>query len=139
MKHLFSFFSMLLFLSFPSLAQSTSEIEAKMDALTQALLAEDAETLKSLTSEDLTYGHSSGSIEDQEAFLKVFRSGNTDYQAWDISNLTVQFHGKNIAMVRHFVDGKIQGNPLHLGVMLVWIKEKGDWKLLARQAYRRQQ
>ena len=124
-------------------AQAEKEVASAVEKMRTALLAEDVATLKSLTSEDLTYGHSSGVIENQEQFLEVFASKKTDYQKWDISDLSITFHGKELAMVRHNViaDFASNGNvtTLNLGIMLVWVKEKGTWKLLARQAFRRPQ
>lgn len=124
-------------------AQAEKEVASAVEKMRTALLAEDVATLKSLTSEDLTYGHSSGVIENQEQFLEVFASKKTDYQKWDISDLSITFHGKELAMVRHNViaDFASNGNvtTLNLGLMMVWVKEKGTWKLLARQAFRRPQ
>jgi hypothetical protein len=44
----------------------------------------------------------------------------------------------NTATVRHKLSGETMSNgttsPINLSVLLVWIKEKGEWKLLARQA-----
>src|SRR5688572_23877948 len=59
-------------------AQDEKEVVAAVEKMRTALLAEDVATLKSLSSEDLTYGHSSGVIENQEQFLEVFASKKTD-------------------------------------------------------------
>ena len=121
-------------------AQSPDEVKAAAEKFRLAMLAEDHETLRTLTSKDLSYGHSSGLIENQEEFLKVFESKNQDYQVWDVRDLTVSFHGEHIAMIRYHVDVEIvtNGTPnkLDLGLLMVWIKEEGAWKLLARQAFR---
>jgi hypothetical protein len=64
----------------------------------------------------------------------------TDYQKWDISDQSIVVQGKDLAIVRHHVTGEFaeQGkvNAVSLGLMMVWVKEKGTWKLLARQAFR---
>lgn len=121
-------------------AQAEKEVAAAVEKMRTALLAEDVATLQSLTSKDLTYGHSSGVIENQEQFLEVFSSKKTDYQKWDITDLSISFHGKELAMVRHNVVGDFASNgkvtTLNLGLLMVWVMEKGDWKLLARQAFR---
>ncbi len=131
----------LLFLSAQfTFGQAEKEVDAAVKQMQAAFLAEDAATLKTLTSEDLSYGHSSGTIENQAQFLAVFESKKTDYQKWNISDQTINMHGKDIAMVRHNIyaefaeAGKV--NSLKLGLLMVWVKEKGSWKLLARQAYR---
>ncbi|MDX5338680.1 MAG: nuclear transport factor 2 family protein, partial [Cyclobacteriaceae bacterium] len=93
-----------------------------------------------LTSEDLSYGHSGGLVENQEEFLKVFESKSQDYRVWDVRDLSVSFHGENTAMMRYYVNAEIVTNEvpnkLDLGLLMVWIKEEGSWKLLARQAFR---
>lgn len=133
---------LLIFLLSAQLAfsQSEKEVNDAVQKLRIAMLAEDAETLKKLTSENLSYGHSSGVIETQDEFVAVFASKKSDYQKWDISDLSVSFHGKKVAIVRHNVLGEIASNgnvnTLNLGLLMVWVKEKGEWKLLARQAFR---
>lgn len=121
-------------------AQAEKEVETAVQNLKTAMLAEDATALKSLTSENLTYGHSAGKIENQEQFLAVFSEGKTDYQTWEITEQEIKFHGKKLAMVRHKVSAEIASNgntnTLKIGLLMVWVKEKGDWKLLARQAFK---
>jgi len=105
-------------------------------------LAEDAETLQKLTSANLSYGHSAGKIENQEEFVAVFKSKNSDYKTWDVSDQTISFHGKKLAIVRQNVKAEIVSmsngtiNSLDMGIMMVWVKEKGAWKLLGRQSFR---
>jgi hypothetical protein len=133
---------LLILLLSAQLAFSQSEIEVNdaVQKLRTAMLAEDAETLEKLTSENLSYGHSSGVIETQDEFIAVFASKKSDYQKWDISDQTITLHGKKLAIVRHNVLGEIASNgnvnTLNLGLLMLWVKEKGGWKLLARQAFR---
>ncbi len=121
-------------------SQAEEEVEAAVEKMRVAFLAEDAATLKTLTSEDLSYGHSSGTIENQAQFLAVFETKAADYQKWDITDQTVKLHGKDLALVRHNVSIEVfekgAQNAVKLGILLVWVKEKGSWKLLARQAFR---
>ena len=137
-------FLLLCFLLASNLAfsQSEKEVEEAVQKMRSALLAEDVAALKSLTSENLSYGHSGGVIETQAQFLEVFASKKSDYQKWDVSNQTISFHGKELAMVRQNVKAEILSaengtvNNLNIGLLMVWVKEKGTWKLLARQAFR---
>jgi hypothetical protein len=133
------FFFMSLSFSF---AQSEKEVETALTNLRSAMLAEDAPSLKKLTSSNLSYGHSGGVIENQEEFVAVFASKRSDYQKWDVSDQTIAFNGKKMAIVRQNVKAEIVAtatgavNHLNIGLLMVWVKEKGDWKLLARQAFR---
>ena len=46
----------------------------------------------------------------------------------------------NDAIVRHTLTGETERdgktNPVKIGVLMVWHKQDGNWKLLARQAVR---
>ena len=135
---IFSFLCLSLQLS----AQSAAEVEDAVQKFQSALLAEDAPTLRNLTSKNLSYGHSAGTIENQEEFVAVFEAKNSDYQTWDVSDQTIAFHGKDLAIVRQNVKAEILSltngttNSLNMGLMMIWVKEKGAWKLLARQSFR---
>lgn len=143
MKSLILFFFLLT--SIQTFAQSEKEVETAVQNLRIAMLAEDATTLKSLTSENLTYGHSGGVIENQEEFVAVFASKKSDYQKWDVSDQTISMNRKDLAIVRQNVKAEIVSiansttNKLDLGLLMVWVKEKGEWKLLARQAFKHPQ
>lgn len=134
------FLFLFLAISHLSIAQSTQEVAQAAEKFRVAMLAEDAETLRNLTSANLSYGHSSGLVEDQAAFVAVFAAKLSDYQKWDVSNQTIAFHDKNTAIVRYNVAAEIvtegKTNALTLGLLMVWVKEKAGWKLLARQAFR---
>lgn len=133
------FFAMTLTVAF---SQSEKEVDEAVQKLRTALLAEDAAALKSLTSANLSYGHSAGTIENQEEFVAVFAAKNSDYKTWDVSDQTIEFHGKDLAIVRQNVKAEIVSisngttNSLDMGIMMIWVKEKGEWKLLARQSFR---
>ena len=85
----------------------------------------------------LSYGHSSGKVEDKAAFVEGLLKGPFDFQTIDITDQTIKLVGKT-AIVRHIFSSKVlnKGNPdsLKLGILLVWKKQKGKWKLLVRQA-----
>lgn len=135
---------LLVFLFITNLAfpQSANEVDAAVQKLRTALLAEDADALKKLTSPNLTYGHSAGKIENQNEFLSEFVAKNSDYQTWEVSDQTIDFHGKDLAIVRQNVKAEIVAkttgatNQLNMGLMMIWVKEKGEWILLARQSFR---
>ena len=141
MKKCLLIFAFLYCYNAPLFAQSKTELEGKMTELTQALLSENVEKLRALTSTQLSYGHSGGVIESQKAFLKIFEEKINDYETWDISEQEISYASEDLGIVRHLVNGSIwvdgELRKLNLGVMLVWVKEEGGWKILARQAYRR--
>lgn len=120
-------------------AQAEKEVEAKVEALRLALIDPTEANLKALSSENLSYGHSSGKLENQSQFIEALVSGVSDFASITFKDQTIQME-KDIAIVRHklaadITDGGVS-NSIEIGVMLVWHKEKGQWKLLARQAYK---
>ncbi|MBN7815473.1 nuclear transport factor 2 family protein [Algoriphagus pacificus] len=120
-------------------AQAEREVEAKVEALRLALIDPTEANLKALSSENLSYGHSSGKLENQSQFIEALVSGVSDFASITFKDQTIQME-KDIAIVRHklaadITDGGVS-NSIEIGVMLVWHKEKGQWKLLARQAYK---
>ncbi|MBK7870494.1 MAG: nuclear transport factor 2 family protein [Saprospiraceae bacterium] len=120
-----------------SFAQSKQEVAVNqaVNQLTEALLSGDRAALTAVAADELTYGHSSGAIEDKAAFVEAVASGKTDFTKIDISDQTISVVGK-IALVRHKMSADLGSTHVNLGILTVWTKQKGGWKLLARQAYR---
>lgn len=119
-------------------AQKDEEAVAKaVEGLRQAMIDGDKQTLENIAADNLTYGHSSGLIEDKKAFVEALASGKSDFQNITLSEQTILVTGST-ATVRHKLTGDIvsNGSPgkVSLHVLLVWVKVKNDWKLLARQA-----
>lgn len=133
----------ILCLAWAVMAQAQSkeekEVAEAVRALRQAMLAGDRMGLEKITSSSLTYGHSTGKIEDQAAYVEALASGRSDFKTMDIREQTVNI-AKDVALVRHKFTAELtengQTNLVSLGVLLVWHKEQGEWKLLARQAYK---
>lgn len=95
------------------------------------------DALEKVAHENLTYGHSSGLIEDKAAFVEALVSGKSNFTSITLSDQVIKVTG-NTATVRHKLTGENVSNggtsTLNLSVLLVFVKEKGEWKLLARQA-----
>jgi ketosteroid isomerase-like protein len=140
MKRRLLSFLMVLAISTTSLyAQSASESEVlkRVEALRRAMIDADARALDELVAEDLSYGHSNAVVEDKKQFRAKIISGESDFVTMDLSDLTVKISGKT-ALVRCRLEGQTLngGKPgeIKLHVLLVWQKQGGKWKLLARQA-----
>lgn len=97
----------------------------------------------SLATEDLfakqaTYGHSSGWLQTRAEAIAGITSNKSYYTDTAVSNIRVVLED-DVAIVRHLfkanehkVDGTVA--PLNFSMMLVWVKEKGRWRLMGRQA-----
>jgi len=123
-----------------AVAQPEKEVETAVEKLRIAMIDPTTDALTKLTSTDLTYGHSSGLLENQGQFIEALVSGKSDFKTIELSDQSIKLSGKNIALVRHKLKGElISGsniNTVNLGILTVWVKEKGEWKLLARQAFK---
>lgn len=130
---------LLFFCFFTSYGQSEKDIEYQVEKLKLALLDPSEATLKDLTSPSLTYGHSSGLLENQDAFIEALVSGKSDFESISFTDQSVVIE-KNVGIVRHILIADIKDgdkkSSIRIGVMLVWQKEKREWKLIARQAYK---
>jgi ketosteroid isomerase-like protein len=122
-------------------AQSKDEKEvlAIVESLRQAMMSKDRATLEKIAAEELTYGHSAGLLEDKASFVQNIASGKFGFVKIEYPDVTVKITGPN-AMVRHKITGDTtnDGVPatVNIGVLLVFQKRQGEWKLIARQAYK---
>lgn len=116
-----------------------SRVAAQVLELRRAMIDADGKALRSLTSEKLSYGHSNGLVEDRESFVKKLVTGESDFVNMELSDQTLTVSGQT-AIVRHRLDADIKDggkpNKVRLQVLLIWQRQGGDWKLLARQAIR---
>lgn len=123
-----------------SQAQTDKEVERAVEVLRLAMIDPTEERLRALTSAELSYGHSSGLMENQTQFIEALVSGKSDFKSIIVSDQTIALPQKNLALVRHKLKGETlnggTAGTLNLGVLLVWIKESGEWRLLARQAFK---
>ena len=120
-------------------AQSKEEeaVSKVSEELRLAMISADKAKLENLVTDQLSYGHSGGHIDDKKEFVEKIVSGKSDFVTIDITGQTILVSGKT-AIVRHILKAQTNdsGKPgeVQLRVMLVWQKLKGGWKLLARQA-----
>jgi hypothetical protein len=132
-------FSLLMVLGLFAVAQQPAEqqVTELVTKLTQAMIDADKAELDNYTSDNLSYGHSSGRVEDKHTFVENIVNGKSDFVTIDLAEQTVTI-STNVALVRHIFSATTNdsGNAgsVKLKVLLVWQQEKGHWKLLARQA-----
>jgi len=125
----------------PVAAQSSDEaaVAQAVEAFRNAMLTADRSQFEALCADQLSYGHSAGRIETKAQFINGAVSGRS---VWKFMTLTDQSHqivGNN-AIVRHILTGETESegktNAIKIGLLMVWHKQDGRWKLLARQAYK---
>ncbi len=97
-------------------AQSNDEaaVLAAVEALSKAMLAADRAQLEALVAEQLSYGHSGGTIQTKTQFVDVIANKQTIYKSIVLAEPMTVLAG-NDAIVRHVaaveaeVDGKVGG------------------------------
>lgn len=120
-------------------AQRKSEkaVANAVEQLRNAMVSGGRPALESIAHDKLSYGHSGGAVEDKAAFVEKIASGKSDFVSIDLSEQTISVSGKT-AIVRHVLNAKTNdaGKPgeVHLRILLIFQKDGGKWKLLARQA-----
>ncbi|MDR6940973.1 nuclear transport factor 2 family protein [Mucilaginibacter pocheonensis] len=115
-----------------------TEITNAVEQLRKAMVDGDTVTLEKLTSSELSYGHSGGKLQTKKEFVSDIATGVSDFVSIDLTDQNIRMVD-NTAIVRHILSaatndkGKGPGT-VKLGVLLVWVKNNGQWQLLARQA-----
>ena len=110
-------------------------VSAAVEAWRKAMMSADKSALDKITTAELSYGHSSGRVENKAEFIEALVSGKSGFSAIELTGQTVNVMG-NIALVRHTFNAtrKKEGDKVKLYTLLVWLEQHGQWKLLARQA-----
>jgi len=124
-----------------AVAESADEaaVAQAVEALRKAIFGQEKAQLEALCAEQLSYGHSGGRVETKAQFIDGVMSRKEILKALTLSEHTVAIVGSD-AIARHTwtseseTDGKMTNTKI--GVLQVWQKQSGTWKLLARQAFR---
>lgn len=125
-------------LSAQSDAKKVAKIGETVAALYKAMVDKDKSLLEELTLDKLTYGHSSGTIENKDQYVDGVLNGAFQFTAITPVDQSISISG-NVGVVRHIFEAKGTNNgkpaDVRIGCLLIFKKE-GRWKLLARQAYK---
>jgi hypothetical protein len=109
-----------------------------VEVLRKGILEPDKAKLAQVTSEQLSYGHSSGRVETKEQFINGVMTRKAVVKSLAFPELKVTVVS-NAAIARHIYlaeseqDGK--ATTTRIGALQVWQKQDGAWKLLARQGF----
>ena len=124
-----------------AIAQSGEEaaVNQAIEALRKAMVDADKARLEELVADQLSYGHSSGVVESKAQFVSVVADKKTIYKSITLLEPTTTVVGSN-AIARHIFTAETEADgkaaTARVGVLQVWQKQDGRWKLLARQAFR---
>ena len=127
------------FLLLNTMGQGRKEmtLKAAVENWRKAVIGTDSTVLDKLLDDNLSYGHSGGTVEGKKEFMAKILSGKSVFVTMELSDQTISF-SKDVAIVRHKLHAitKDNGKPgeVHLLVLMVWQHLQGKWSLLARQA-----
>jgi len=118
-------------------SKDEAAVAAAVEKLRQAMVDGNKETLESITSDKLSYGHSSGLVENKAEFVDKLVSGKSDFITIELKDQAISVSGST-AIVRHRLNATTSDNgkpgEAHLSVLLIFQNDHKQWKLLARQA-----
>jgi Domain of unknown function (DUF4440) len=114
-------------------------VDQAVEALRRALLTADQAELEKLTAGQVSYGHSDGKVQTKAEFIEGVVTRKAVVKSLTFPELKVAVVG-GAAVARHvwLSESETDGKPTttRIGVLQVWQKQDGNWKLLARQGYK---
>ncbi len=128
-------------LTLPAVAESADEaaVGKAVEAFRVGMQKNDGPALERLSSANLSYGHSAGKLQNRAEMVADTASRKSTWNSIAFNNRSIHVVGNN-AIVRFMLVGQTLGegktSDINIGVLMVWTREGGGWKLLARQAYK---
>ncbi|HEX8589076.1 nuclear transport factor 2 family protein [Pseudomonas sp.] len=120
-------------------AADEQDVAKAVDKMTQAMLHKDIAALGALTSDNVTYGHSSGKVQNKEEFIADIETGRSGFNTLEMKNQKIILNG-DVALVRnHFSAEAVNSGkvvPTEIENFQIWQKQKGQWLLIGRQAFK---
>jgi ketosteroid isomerase-like protein len=116
------------------------QISALSDAMIQANLKEDSNFYQKYYAEDATIVHGNGKLFTKAQEIADLKSGSLKYESIDVREKTIHVYGDTAVVhilltFKGLLSGKPFG-PIDLRRTVVWLKQKGDWKIVAWQVTR---
>ena len=120
-----------------ALSADEEAVAKRLEAYRVAALARDAKALDPLIAPELSYSHSGARVEDKATFIAGATSTKSKALSLEYKDPAIHVVG-DVAIVRYHLvaenesvpDGKKTSPNLH--VLMIWQKQGGEWKLLAR-------
>ena len=103
------------------------------------MLHKDIKQLQALTAEQLTYGHSSGKIQNKQEFIADIETGRSGFKTLEMQKQTITLQGDTALVRNHFHAQAVNSGvevPTDIENFQVWQKQKGHWLLIGRQAFK---
>lgn len=116
------------------------QISALSDQMIQANLKDDTAFYEKYYAEDATIVHGNGKVFTKEQELADLRSGALKYESIDVRERKIRVYGDTV-VVSFLITfkGSLSGQafpPTDLRRTVVWIRQNGNWKVVAWQVTR---
>ena len=125
----------------PAQAEAADEaaVNQAVEALRKAWVEQDKAKLAALTAEELSYGHSDGRVQNKAEYIDGVMTRKAIVKSFAFPDLKVAIVGNN-AIARHILTAEIETegktSSIKIGTLKVYVKQDGNWKLLANQGYK---
>ena len=120
-------------------AADEETVKKDVDELRVAWIKQDKAKLEALTMPQLSYSHSDARLQDKAEFIEGVMTRKASVKSLEWPEMKLQVVG-DAAIVRHLwvAETELDGKATHtkIGVMQVWQKHDGGWKLLARASWK---
>ena len=116
------------------------QISALSDEMIQANLKADAGFYEKYYADDAIIVHGNGKLVTKEQDIADLKSGTLKYESIDVREKSIRVHG-DTAVVHLLITfkGSLNGQPfppVNLRRTVVWVNQKGSWKVVAWQVTR---
>ncbi len=112
------------------------QVKTLQAQFTQAFLRSDTAFLEKYFADDYTAIHGDGKLSTKAEEIDEFKSGAIKYDSINVREAKIRTYGDTAVVNSLFsVKGMINGKPFSGDVrnIRVWVKHKGDWKIVAFQ------
>ncbi|MGY2488112.1 nuclear transport factor 2 family protein [Cupriavidus necator] len=116
------------------------QISALSDEMIQANLKGDTNFYQKYYADDATIVHGNGKLFTKDQDIADLKSGSLKYESIDVREKTIHVYG-DTAVVHLLLTfkGSLSGQPfgpINLRRTVVWVNQKGNWKVVAWQVTR---
>jgi len=127
--------------AFAQSGSADNDVRKAEEAWAAAVKASDASGVEELLANDLVYTHSTGNVDSKTDYLSKMKAGTQKYTDLQYSGMKIRTFNGNTGVVNSQLrmTGATNGTPFDntVYVIHVWVKQDGNWKLVAHQTTRK--
>jgi ketosteroid isomerase-like protein len=135
-----SFFALPAAALFAQSGATAADARKAVDAFIAAVKKNDIAGVSNFLADDLVYTHSTGIVEGKQEYLAKLKAGDQKYTGIEFINPKIRTYGDTAVInTQARMTGATKGVPFDntLFLMHVWVRQGGNWKLVAHQTTRK--